>query len=102
MGADDVPHAEDTDAGDAQIEMPARTRFMSFAREADRIAYDAWLRPTAQCDAMRRATLQLACACEVLLTMCTFTSIRATRPIWQVMLGVHTLLMLVLLPAVGA
>ena len=67
----DAQHAEDADAGgDAQIEMPARSRFMVFEREADRAAYDAWLRPPAQCHATRKATLQLACAIEVLLIMC--------------------------------
>ena len=88
----------DADAGgDAQIEVPARSRFMVFEREADRAAYDAWLRPPAQCHATRKATLQLACAIEVLLIMCNFTSIADTRRIWQYVLGIHSLLMLVLL-----
>ena len=94
----DAQHAEDADAGgDAQIEMPASSRFMVFEREADRAAYDAWLRPPAQCHATRKATLQLACAIEVLLIMCNFTSIADTRRIWQYVLGIHSLLMLVLL-----
>ena len=45
----------------------------------------------------RKATLQLACAIEVLLIMCNFTSIADTRRIWQYVLGIHSLLMLVLL-----
>ena len=49
----DAQHAEDADAGgDAQIEMPASSRFMVFEREADRAAHEELIHgPEATVDA---------------------------------------------------